>query len=137
MVLPAQYPRGMSNLPISSKYRSTPYEPVTDQEREQLTARVNDAYTDGKLDDEQYHAHLDLVFAARTLGELVPVVTAVGVAPTYQEPAIVAQTGTNRPGELAEIKTPGRSGLVVAGVVGAGVLLLLLLVVVLIGLAPL
>ena len=127
----------MSNLPISSKYRSTPNEPVSDQEREQLTARVNEAYTDGKLDDDQYHAHLDLVFAARTLGELVPVVSAVGMAPTYKEPAIVAQTGTNKPGELAEIKAPGRSGLVVLGVVGAGVALLLLLLVVLVVLAPL
>ena len=114
-----------------------PDEPVSDQEREQLTARVNDAYTDGKLDDEQDHAHLDVVFAARTLGELVPVVMSVGVAPTYQEPAIVAQTGTNGPGQLAEIKAPNRSAVVAIGVIGAGVLLLLLLVVVLIGLAPL
>lgn len=127
----------MSNLPISSKYYSTPNEPVSAEEREQLTARVNDAYTDGKLDDEEYHAHLDRVFGARTLGELVPVVSAVGMAPTYKEPAIVAQTGTNKPGELAEIRTPGRSGLVVLAVAGAGVALLLLLVVILVVLAPL
>lgn len=118
----------MSNLPISSKYRSTPHEPVTEREREELTARVNDAYTEGKLDDEQYRDHLDRVFAARTLGELVPVVTAVGVAPTYKEPAIVAQSGTNKPGELAEIKAPGRTGIAVIGAVGVGVVLLLLLV---------
>jgi hypothetical protein len=127
----------MSNLPISSKYRSTPDVPVTDQEREELTARVNEAYTNGKLDDDQYRAHLDLVFAARTLGELVPVVSAVGAAPTYKEPAIVAQSGTNKPGELAEIRAPGRTGLVVVGVAVAGVALLLLLVVILVVLAPL
>lgn len=127
----------MDNLPISSKYRSTPNEPVTDQERDELTVRVNEAYTDGKLDDEQYHAHLDQVFAARTLGELVPVVAAVGPAPTYKEPAIVAQTTSNRPGELAEIRPPGQAGKVVLGIVVGGVSLLVLLVLVLVVLAPL
>ncbi|SDB99530.1 protein of unknown function [Raineyella antarctica] len=127
----------MSNLPVPYRYRSTPEKPVTDQEREELTARVNEAYTDGKLDDEQYRAHLDRVFAARTLGDLVPVVQVVGDAPSYREPAIVAQDGTAAPGELAEIKAPGRAGMVVLGVVGAGVALLLLLVVVMVALAPL
>ncbi len=118
----------MSNLPVPSRYRSTPDKPVSDQEREDLTARINEAYTDGKLDDEQYHAQLDRVFAARTLGELVPVVEAVGAVPTYKEPDIVAQTGTNAPGELAEIRQPGgRAALTVLAVAGGAILVLLVL----------
>jgi len=54
----------MSNLPISSKYRSTPDAPVTDAEREALVARLNAAYEAGKLDDDAYRGHLDRVFAA-------------------------------------------------------------------------
>ncbi|QGF22719.1 DUF1707 SHOCT-like domain-containing protein [Raineyella fluvialis] len=120
-----------SNLPVPRRYRTESGAPVPDQEREDLAARVNDAYTDGRLDDEAYHATLDRVFAARTLGELVPVIEAVGPVPSYQTPAIVGSTGTTKPGELAEIKGPGRAGLVVLGVGAAAVVLLILLLLVL------
>ena len=61
-----------SNLPISSPYRSTPDAPVTDAERDRLNARLNAAYTAGALEQEDYQARLDLLFAAHRLGELVP-----------------------------------------------------------------
>ncbi|MEA5154125.1 DUF1707 domain-containing protein [Raineyella sp.] len=120
-----------SNLPVPYRYRSEPATPVSDQERDDLTARVNAAYTDGRLDDEAYHAALDRVFAARTLGELVPVVEVVGAVPTYREPAIVASTTTNRPGELADIKGPGRAGLLVLAIGGGALLVLVVLLAVL------
>ena len=44
----------MSELPISSPYRSRPDAPVTDSEREQLNARLNAAYTDGRLSADDY-----------------------------------------------------------------------------------
>ena len=58
-----------SDLPISSKYRSTPDAPVDDRERDSLVARVNDAFEQGKLDDWTYRRALGTVFAAKTLGE--------------------------------------------------------------------
>lgn len=123
----------MSNLPISSKYRSRPNEPVTDEERNQLSTMANDAYADGKLTTEEYQAHVDTIFDAQTLGELVPVVETLGKAPTYNQPALVGQDGQNAPGHLPDIKAPsGRMGLAVLGVGGGAVLLLLLLLLVLV-----
>ena len=72
-----------SNLPISSPYRSTPDAPVTDAERDRLNARLNAAYTAGTLDQDDYQARLDVLFAAKRLGELVPVVEGLPPLPTY------------------------------------------------------
>lgn len=117
----------MSNLPISSRYRSTPHLPVTDEERNGIVARLNEAYTDGRVDPDAYQRLLDVAFGARTLGELVPVVEVLPPVATYAEPGVVAQTG--RPGELTEPRAPRPA--VVAGVVGVGVAALILVVVLL------
>lgn len=120
-----------SDLPISSPYRSTPALPVDDGERDRLSTRLNAAFEAGTLDADEYRTRLDRLFAARTLGELVPVVEGLAPLPTYAEPGLVASSG-GRPGELA----PARSGngltvVAVAGIAGAvllvAVLLLLLL----------
>lgn len=115
-------------LPISSPYRSTPTLPVADDERNRLSSRLNAAFEAGSLDAEDYQARLDRLFAARTLGELVPVVQGLPPLATYEAPALVASTG-GRPGELA----PARSGnsltlVTVAGIAGAVLLIALLLV---------
>ena len=115
----------MSNLPISSKYRSTPHLPVTEEERNALVARLNDAFAAGAVDDGAYPELLDVAFGARTLGELVPVVEALPATATYAEPGVVAQTG--RPGELTQSRAPRPA--LVAAVVAVGVLALLVLVV--------
>ena len=115
----------MSNLPLSSKYRSMPQVPVSEEERNTLVARLNDAFAAGAVDDEAYPRLLDLTFGASTLGELLPVVEALPATPTYAEPGVVAQTG--RPGELSQSRPP-RPALVVA-VVAVGLLALLVLVV--------
>ena len=57
-----------SELPISSPYRSTPDAPVTESERDQLSSRLNAAFTAGTLDAEDYQARLDTLFAAQRLG---------------------------------------------------------------------
>ena len=86
----------MSELPISSPYRSTPDGPVTDSEREQLSARLNTAYADGRLDADDYQARLDTLFAASRLGQLVPVVDGLPPATTYDSPAMVAPGAARR-----------------------------------------
>ncbi|WP_052462137.1 DUF1707 SHOCT-like domain-containing protein [Nigerium massiliense] len=122
----------MSNLPISSKYRSTPQAPVDDRERESIVARVNAAFEQGKLDDWTYRRALDAAFAAQTLGELAPVVEQLPPQATYDVPAIVDQ-GTRPPGEVSEIRAPANKTVmtVVGGVAAAIVLLVVLLVVLL------
>jgi hypothetical protein len=116
-----------SDLPISSPYRSTPEVPVSEAERDQVNSRLNAAFEAGRLDSEDFQTRLDRLYAAGTLGELVPVVEGLPPLQTYTEPAIVAGT-SGRPGEL----TPARSAngltlLVVGGVAGAVVLLAIIL----------
>lgn len=120
-----------SNLPISSPYRSTPDAPVTDAERDRLSARLNAAFTAGTLDQDDYRARLDLLFAAKRLGELVPVVNGLPPLPTHSSPAIV-ENSNGQPGELSESRPPGRLTAAVVGGVAAAILLIVILLVVLI-----
>jgi hypothetical protein len=115
-----------SDLPISSPYRSTPEAPVTEAERDRLSARLNAAYTAGTLDAEDYRARLDTLFAAQRMGQLVPVVQGLPPLQTYADPAIVANPG-GRPGEVSEAKSATGVALVAVG----GVLLVVLLIVIL------
>ncbi|GAB3624315.1 hypothetical protein GCM10027418_23990 [Mariniluteicoccus endophyticus] len=119
----------MSNLPISSKYRSRPNDPVPDAERNDLSARLNDAFTKGSIGQDQYDQMLDRVFDAKNLGELAPVVELLGKPSTHDTPALVQQAPQGRPGELAEGVKPSlpATTMVVAGVVGLGVVAILLL----------
>ncbi|HEY9292316.1 MAG TPA: DUF1707 domain-containing protein [Microlunatus sp.] len=96
----------MKELPISSKYRSTPDAAVSADEREQLTRRLNDAFAAGRLDQDDYSAKLDRLYAAHRLGELIPVVEGLPEEQTYAEPDAVRQSTATAPGEL----TAARSG---------------------------
>lgn len=120
-----------SNLPISSPYRSTPDAPVTDAERDRLSARLNAAYTAGTLDQDDYRARLDLLFTAKRLGELVPVVDGLPPLPTHSSPAIVANS-SGEPGELSESRPPGMLTAAVVGGVAVAILVIVILLVVLI-----
>jgi uncharacterized membrane-anchored protein len=116
----------VSELPISSPYRSTPGAPVTESEREQLSARLNTAYADGRLDADDYQARLDALFAASTLGQLVPVVDGLPPASTYDSPAIVA-SGGGTPGELSAARNANGVSLgLVVGVTAAIVVIAIL-----------
>ncbi|MGD7704796.1 DUF1707 SHOCT-like domain-containing protein [Microlunatus sp. Y2014] len=121
-------PGGAENrpeLPISSPYRSTPDAPVTDEERASIGERLNEAYATGTLDELDYRSRLDNLYAARRLGELVPVVSGLPPLPTYPTPEIVAQLG--RPGELAS--TDRRGSRVAAYAVGTVAVALLVVIV--------
>lgn len=124
----------MSELPLSSPYRSTPGAPVTEAERDRLSARINSAYADGRLDADDYQARLDSLFAASTLGQLVPVVDGLPPATTYDSPAMVAQGG-GRPGELSEARDARKVSLGLVVAVAAVVLVIVILLVVLLVLA--
>ena len=86
----ADYHDGVSNLPISSKYRSLPDKPISESEREDFAARLNEEFARGTLDQDDYRRLLDTVFAARTNGDLLPVAEKLPVRQTYDQPGIVA-----------------------------------------------
>jgi DUF1707 SHOCT-like domain len=120
-----------SNLPISSPYRSTPDAPVTDAEREQLTSRLNAAFTDGKLEQDDYQFRLDQLFAATRMGQLLPVVEGLPPMPTHANPEIVASAG-GQPGELADTRSGSRFALLLIAVLVVAVVLIAMLFVVVI-----
>ncbi|MDO5500867.1 MAG: DUF1707 domain-containing protein, partial [Propionibacteriaceae bacterium] len=101
---------------------SQPDEPVTDAERNRLSAQLNEAFEKGEIDQTTYSELLDQVFGARTLRDLIAPVEALGKPATYDVPAIVEQA-PGRPGELTEARTPAaRSQLALIGGLGGAVL---------------
>lgn len=114
-------------LPPSSKYLQRPADLVDETERASITQRLNDAFADGRLTHDEYAAAMDIVYDARTLGDLVPVMEKLPAAAT-NVPAIVEQGGPPA-GEL----TQSRSLVPAAVMVGAvGVSLLAALAILLI-----
>lgn len=111
----------MTSLPPSSKYLQRPDEPVEEQERESITQKLSDAYADGRISQEEYMSSLDIVYAARNLGELVPVVETLPAA-AVNTPAIV-NTGAAPAGEV----TPSRNVLMPTLMAAGGVLVLLMI----------
>ena len=105
---------------------------MTDAERDQLSSRLNAAFTAGTLDAEDYQARLDTLFAAQRLGQLVPVVQGLPPLQTYADPAIVATAPADRPGEVSPARSAnGVAVVAVGGVVGLVVLIAILLVILL------
>ena len=121
----------VSNLPISSKYVSTPDKPVDAVERESVVARVNAAFEAGALDDLDYRRCLDLAFAAKTLGQLRPVVETLPPVASYDTPGNIERAPLE-PGTLAPAGAPANRTLLIAGGSAAvAVLILLILLVIL------
>jgi hypothetical protein len=115
-----------SNLPISSPYRSTPDAPVTAVERDRLSARLNAAFENGALEQDDYRSRLDQLFAASKLGELVPVVEGLPPLPTYENPAFVQNSG-GQPGEVSAGRPSGRFSLLVLAVIALVIVLIAIL----------
>jgi DUF1707 SHOCT-like domain len=129
-VAAASYPGWVNELPISSPYRSTPDAPVSEDERDQLSRRLNDAFEAGAIEADDYQSRLDQLFAAKRMGELVPVVQGLPPARTYDSPAIVADSA-GRPGELSATADPKRLALIGVGAVTVSVLIAVVLLLVL------
>lgn len=121
----------MDEVPISSPYRSTPEAPVTEGERNSLSARLNSAYEAGALDSDDFARRLDQLFAARSMGELLPVVQGLPPLPTHTSPAIVANPTTSTPGQLATSRSATTLTVAAVGVLVGVVLLIAILLVIL------
>lgn len=101
-------------LPPSSKYLQRSADPVDETERESLTRRLNEAFADGRLTHDEYARDMDTVYAARNLGDLVPVIERLPAA-VENTPAIVGQ-GTLPAGQVTEARNLAPIGLLVGGV---------------------
>lgn len=101
------YSGGVPDLPRSSRYVATPDAVLAEAERTELVERLNAAYADGLISADDYERHLDTLFAARTLGEVAPVVTVLPGKTTHETPAVVA-VGSGKPGELEPLRPPAR-----------------------------
>lgn len=116
----------MSSLPPSSRYLQQASAAVEDDEREALTKRLSDAFADGRLAQEDYMASLDVVYGAKNLGELVPVIEQLPAA-AVEVPNMVQ--GSKLP--AGEVST-SRNVLVPALLVTGGILVLLVALAVLV-----
>lgn len=117
---------GMIQLPPSSKYRAQADKAVDDAEREALTGRLNDAFESGAVTQERYLEALDEVYAAKRLGDLIPIVEELP-GPVAATPAIVGSQAA-LPGEVK----PARNVVAPAMLVGIGGVALLMVLAVLI-----
>jgi hypothetical protein len=99
---------------------------VTETERDQLSSRLNVAFTEGTLTQEDYQGRLDQLFAAQKLGQLVPVVEGLPPMQTYDNPAIITSGG--QPGQLAESAPSSHLTLILVGGLAAVVVLIAILV---------
>ena len=120
------YDGHMSSLPPSSRYLQQADSAVEDTERDALSKRLSDAYTDGRLGQDEYMASLDVVYRAATLGELVPVIEQLPAA-SSDVPAMVESSRT----PAGTVSTP-RNVLLPAIVVTGAVLVLLVTIAVLV-----
>ena len=119
----------MNDLPISSKYRSRPLEPLGEDEHDELAGRLNAEYARGTIEVDDYRTMLDRVFAATTLGDVAGVVAALPAKDTFAVPAVI-ETGTTAPGELLPAKGPGNRGaIMLAAGLGTGIAVAILLLV--------
>lgn len=116
-------------LPPSSKYLQRPGEPVDEKERAAITQRLNDAYAEGRLPRDDYFAAMDIVYDARTLGDLVPVMEKLPPHAT-NVPAIVKQGGPPA-GQLTEPRSLIPAAVVVS-VTGMALIAVLIILLVLI-----
>lgn len=119
---------GAMALSPSSKYLQRAADPVDDVERESLTATLNAAFADGRLPHDAYTAAMDVVYAARTLGELVPVVEQLPAAPVAV-PAIIEPSRGPVAGSVNQARSLVSAGLVA----GAAAVVLVIVVLTLIG----
>jgi hypothetical protein len=91
----------MTGLPIEYPFRNDPEGVITDADREGLGARLNQAYSAGVLQMDEYQRLLDELYAAKQKGELVAVATAIPTQFRDTSPAVGGDQPGLPPGQLA------------------------------------
>lgn len=95
----------MSQLPIGSRPPRDPQRPVTEGQRNDLTARLNTAYERGDLSLDDYQRLLGDAFEAKTIGQLVPVIEKLPARYRVSDAPQGAALDTNlAPGEVNQAR---------------------------------
>jgi len=127
----------MSGMPIEARFTNDPQAAVTDAAREDVGARLNQAYAAGELELVDYQRLLDQAFAAQHNADLVPVARALPARLASDQPAVggddVGAPGGLAPAgpqaELPERASAQRAALVVAGVLVVALVILALVLI--------
>ena len=130
------YSDRVSGLPIEAKFTSSPDRPVSEADRDELTGRLNLAYTAGDLDFDHYRELMDGVYQASHRGELVPVAQELparyrSTAPQGATADVPLAPGEVNQPQLSGRPAPGRLLAIVAGGVGLVLVIAVVLLVVL------
>jgi Domain of unknown function (DUF1707) len=84
---------------------------AADADRERVAAMIGEAFAEGRLSAEEFHERVDLAYAAKTLGDLVPLTADLPASSPVAGAGSVAVSGTTaaevarreRRGELRKI----------------------------------
>ncbi len=87
---------------------------ASDADRDRVAERIREAFAEGRLDPEEHHERVELVYRARTLGDLAPLVADL---PAASSPGgvVVPQTGSGLMPVLGHRGGEGRSVVAVFG----------------------
>jgi len=122
----------MSGLPVEYEYQHDPSGDVTDNDRDKLSARLNDAFAAGDLTIDDYQGRLQTVFDATKRAELVTILDGLPGKYRSNEPALAVDDQASRPGELAPLnRAPTKLVRIAAGAGIVFAVLVVLLVVLL------
>jgi len=119
----------MSGLPVEYEYEHDPSGNVTPNDRDAMSARLNDAFAAGDLTMDDYQGRLQSLFSATTRAQLVPVLSGLPARYRSNEPVLGGDTPGARPGEVTPL-APAPKGLVKVGIAAAGVLVVLIVLLV-------
>jgi len=119
----------MSGLPVEYEYANNPSGSVSANDRDNLSARLADAFAAGDLSMEEYQGRLQVVFDATSKAELVPVLEGLPGRYRSVQPVLGGDQSGARPGELSPLR-PAPKGLAKVGAVTGGVLLVLIILLV-------
>lgn len=107
---------------MPSKYQ--PHERFSETDRDKIAGRLRDAFADGRLDQPEFNARLDRLYASQTYGELEPLVRDLPPVRTHTTPAVARQsTPAPAPGTFPERPKEKHPVLAAAGGFGSIVLI--------------
>ncbi|RAG84164.1 hypothetical protein DN069_18065 [Streptacidiphilus pinicola] len=74
---------------------------ASDADRERVAAALRDAYAEGRLDAEEHSQRLDAAYAAKTLGELVPLTRDLPAHDRVQPQSVAAPASAQEPAPVS------------------------------------
>ena len=119
----------MSGLPVEYEFSNNPSGEVTANDRDTMSARLNDAFAAGDLSMDEYQARLQDLFGATKKADLVPILAGLPGRYRSVQPVLGGDQPGGKPGELQPLR-PAPKGLMRVGAATAGVLVILIVLLV-------